>query len=396
MRHIIAIFIKELTDSIRDRRTLFTAVLMPIVLMPVVMIGSFKIQEAQVKSLEQKSAKIGIHSMESVPTLVNFLRSQEKIEIIDVAADVYGDRIEDGTINIYLDVPSTFEENLKSEIPSEIGIVQKSSNVDSSSAVAKVTVALQAFNAKVSVERLDERDVSAAVITVIVPKPVDISTPEERGGFFIGLLLPMFIVIFAIVGGMYIAIDVSAGEKERKTLEALLLTPASRFEIVAGKFLAVAATASTSIILSLFSLYAAFKFFPPNFGGESFVINLAPQAIGVMLIIGVILAIMFSGLLLSVAIFAKSYKEAQNYITPFYLLAVLPVAIFAQLPGFKPTDLYFIIPGVNAVFVIKEVILGTYDMTHIVITIISLLVYAGISMYVAGRIYSKESILFRS
>jgi sodium transport system permease protein len=115
-----------------------------------------------------------------------------------------------------------------------------------------------------------------------------------------------------------------------------------------------------------------------------------------MLGIGVILAIMFAGLLLSVAIFAKSYKEAQNYITPFYLLAVLPVAIFAQIPGFKPSQAFFFIPGVNAVFVIKEVLINVYNSTHILYTVASLLVYAFIAIIVASRIYSKESILFRS
>ena len=393
MSSIITVFFKEIKDSIRDRRTLLTAVLMPIFLMPVIMIGSLKFQEYQQKSTEQKKAIIAVSNEAAAPTLMSFLKSQEKITIKSTTD--YNKDIDSGTINAFLQVPDDFEKQLAVQTPAKISVFQKSSNLDSQSALPKVTIALQQFNEIESVKRLQEKKIDPSVITVLAITPVDISTATERGGFFIGLLLPMFIVLFAIIGGMYIAIDVSAGEKERKTLEALILTPASRFEIVAGKFLAVASTASASSVLSLFSLYAAFKLFPPSFGDASVIINLSPASIGIMLGIGVILAIMFSGLLLSVAIFAKSYKEAQNYITPFYLIAVLPVAIFAQIPGLKPTLPMFLLPGVNGVFVIKEVIVGAFDTGHILVTIGSLLVYAVIAIIVASSIYSKEGILFR-
>src|SRR4029079_488928 len=105
--------------------------------------------------------------------------------------------------------------------------------------------------------------------------------------------------------------------------------------------------------------------------------------------------VMFSGLLLSVAIFAKSYKEAQNYISPFYILAVVPISIANTIPGFKPTLGYFLIPGINAVFVMKEVLVGVYDPAHIMTTIISLLLMDALGIFLASKIYSQEGILFR-
>ncbi|MFA6042608.1 MAG: ABC transporter permease, partial [Patescibacteria group bacterium] len=288
------------------------------------------------------------------------------------------------------------EQDVQKGIPADVRVIQKSSNITSTTAAAKALSLLQLFNREQAAKRLAAQQVDAKLLDALVPVPVDIATSQEKSGFFLGLLLPMFIVLFALIGGMYIAIDVSAGEKERKTLEALLLTPATRLQIVAGKFAAVAITASTTIVLSLASMYAAFKLFPPSFGEETVAIQLSLGAVGIMLGIGVILAVMFSGLLLSVAIFAKNYKEAQNYITPFYLLAVLPVAIFAQIPGFKPTVAFFLIPGVNAVFVIKEVLIGTFNWPHIGLTVGSLLVYALVAIFVSSRIYAKESVLFRS
>ncbi len=393
MSTIYTVFKKEIIDSIRDKRTLWTAVLMPIFLMPAILVGSMKFQEYQVKKTEAKPALVAVLPADAAPSLVDFLNSQPKFEVKAVANVAAS--IDDGTINIALEVPKNFEAQLQAGQPVKVTVQQKSSNIDSSTALSKVQAALGLFNQQRAAVILQQQGIDPQSLAAIVPTLVDIATPEERGGFIAGLLLPMFIVLFAIVGGMYIAIDVSAGEKERKTLEALVLAPVSRLKLVMGKYFAVAATASASIILSLTSLTVAFQMFPPSFGTEAVTINLTPPTLAIMLVIGVILSVMFAGLLLSVAIFAKSYKEAVNYISPFYLLAILPVAIFAQIPGLKPTLVMFLIPGVNATFVMKDALVGTYDLMKIFVTLGSLLVYATIAILAAGKIFSKESILFR-
>lgn len=395
MKQIFIVWKKELIDNIRDRRTLMTAILMPVILMPVILIGTFKLQEFQVKQTEEKTAVVGIASLDTAPTLVNYLNDQPKIELKTIAPDVYTQEIDNGTIGAYLEVPADFETILAAGQTAQVSVYTKSSNIDSGTAGQKVQTALAMLGQQIGAERLVAQGIDPTIIQGISIDAQDVSTAEERGGFFIGLLLPMFVVIFAIVGGMYVAIDVSAGEKERKTLEALLLAPLSRFKIVMGKYLAVTTMASMTIILSLVSMSIAFAVYTPDVGLGTLTINLSPAAIAVMLVIGVIMAIMFSGLLLSVAIFAKSYKEAQNYISPFYILAVLPVAIANSLPTFKPSSAFFAIPGMNAVFVIKEVLLGTYDWTHIGITAVSLIIFAGAGIAIASKIYSKEGILFR-
>lgn len=397
MAPVLTIWFKEIVDNIRDRRTLLTSLLMPVVLMPVILVGSFKLQEQQVKGAAVKVAKVAVINADQAPTLVAFLKTQDKITLVPVPTDPKV-AVDANTVNIILDVPVDMEANLQQHRPTAITMRQKSSNYDSSTAGAKVMAALQLFNAQQAAAAVTAANLPPTILTSVIAKPVDLASSEELGGYFLGLLLPMFIVLFAIIGGMYIAIDVSAGEKERKTLEALLVTPVSRMHIVAGKFLAVASTATVTIILSMASLYAAFKLVPPpDLGGSGapLVINLTVPAALTMLGIGVILAVMFSGLLLSVAIFAKSYKEAQNYISPFYILAVVPISIANTIPGFKPTLGYFLIPGINAVFVMKEVLVGVYDPAHILTTIASLIVMAGLGIIVAARIYSQEGILFR-
>ncbi len=397
MSPVITIWFKEITDNIRDRRTLITALLMPVVLMPAILVGTFKLQEQQVKSAAKKIAKVAVVNAEQAPTLVNFLKSQDKVTLVPVPTNLQT-ALDNNTVNVVLVVPADFETRLHQQQPATVIVKQKSSNFDSSNAAVKIQTELQVFNQQQASRILTAAKVPLTALTSVIPQPQELASSEELGGYFLGLLLPMFLVLFAIIGGMYIAIDVSAGEKERKTLEALLVTPVSRLHIVAGKFLAVASTAVVTIILSMTSLYTAFKLIrPPDLGGNgaTLVLHLTIPAALTMLGIGVILAVMFAGLLLSVAIFAKSYKEAQNYITPFYLLAVIPISIANTIPGFKPTIGYFLIPGMNAVLVMKEVLVGTYQTGHILATVGSLLVAAVLGILIASKIYSREDILFR-
>ena len=114
-----------------------------------------------------------------------------------------------------------------------------------------------------------------------------------------------------------------------------------------------------------------------------------------MIGIGVLLSIMFAALLLAVAIFAKSYKEAQNYVMPLYLLVVLPVSLMNSLPGFKPSLAFFSTPAVNAVMLFKEILMDQFVVSHVFVTFASLLVFSAISIMVAAKIYSREGILFR-
>lgn len=393
MKEILTVWKKEIIDTLRDRRTLFTAVVMPILFMPLIMVGSFKLQESQQKSIEKHVAIVAMSNQSAAPSLAGFLKKQNTIDLKDTPAD-FQKQIADGKLQAYLEVPVDFETLLSANKQVTLNLYQKSTDQKSSIAFQKVQNSLLVYNETLAATKMSAANVDPAVLHSLIVKPNDLATEQERGGFFLGLLLPMFIVIFSIAGGMYIAIDVSAGEKERKTLEAILMTPLSRLKVVTGKFLAVATTATVSVVLSISSLYAAFKIWPPNLG-MALTIDISLTTAFLMLGIGVILSIMFAALLLAVGIFAKSFKEAQNYITPFYLLAILPVSIFSTIPGFKPPLALFFVPPINAVFVFKESLIGETNLAHVLVTLGSLVVASIISIYIATKIYSKESVLFR-
>ncbi len=395
MREILTVWKKEIIDTLRDRRTLYTAVIMPIVLMPLIMVGSFKLQESQLKKTAEQEAIVAVVNRTAAPALVEFLQKQEKIKLSDLMDDLES-RLKKLEIQTYIVIPPDYDRLISSDSPVSIPVYQKSTEQKSSTAAQKVTVALQAYNQLLTTNKISQAGLSPQILQSIVVESKDLATDQEKGGFFLGMLLPMFIVLFSIVGGMYVAIDVSAGEKERKTLEALLVTPLSRLRIVTGKFMAVATTSIVSVVLSVGSMFGAFKIWPPNpaFGiPASF--NISVTTAIIMLGIGIILSIMFAALLLAVAIFAKSFKEAQNYITPFYLLAILPVSIFSSIPGFKPPLALFFMPSVNAVFLFKENLMGEFIASHIIITVVSTLLSAAVAIFIATRIFSRESVLFR-
>lgn len=393
MREIFIVWKKEILDTLRDRRTLFVAVIVPIVIMPLILVGTFKIQETQQKSTQNQVATVAMSDQSVAPTLTAFLRQQDKIDVQPAPND-FRQAINDGSLQTYIDVPSDFESLLAADQPVILTVYEKSTDLKSATAYQKIQTAILLFNEGIAATKVSAVNLNPAILHSVSVAPSDISTEQERGGYVLSFLLPLFIIIFSIAGGMYIAIDVSAGEKERKTLEAILVAPLSRLKVVSGKFLAVATTSIVTVIFSVTSMYVAFKISPPNVG-LNYTFDITLSTVFLMLGIGIILSVMFAALLLAVGIFAKSFKEAQNYITPFYLLAILPVSVFNSIPGFKPPLILYAVPPLNAVFVFKESLVGESDVWHIVITLASLVVAAVVAIVIATKIYSKESILFR-
>ena len=420
---IITIWKKELKDTIRDRRTLMAMVVMPMLLMPMMTIGMFKFMDYQMEEQAKKVVKVSIIEEGEAPALIETIKDQEKIEIVEFissessAGDYDGasngkmkKAIADGDLDLGIIIPENFQENINDQKIAEITIVQKSTNMDSESALARISFIVADFNDRILQKRFADQEIDPKILSKVVIVSEDTATEKETGGFILGLIIPLFIVMWSIMGGQYTAIDVSAGEKERKTLESLLFVPIKRVDIVLGKFLAVSAVSLTSVIISIGSFYVAL-IYSGGFGpmaqngqglsaekmAESIAINFSiePLAILLLLVVSLFLVLMFSAMVLSVAIFAKSFKEAQSYISPSYLIVILPVILVNSMPGFEPALWFFALPAVNATLLFKEVLMGVYDPGHILLTLSSLIIYSVIAIFIATKIYSKEGVLFR-
>jgi len=406
MKRILTICKKELKDTIRDRRTLLSMVVLPMVLMPLLTVGMGKLMESQIQKSEEKQVRVAVRGGVYAPELMNLLKNDTTIQLEEVPDGDLTELVRDDQAEAGMEISPDFSDKVAAFEPVTVTVYSDSTDDIYGTVMPRISAALALYNQQVRAERFATAGIDASILTEIQINPVDVSTEQERGGFGLGFLLPLMIVMWATIGGQYTAIDVSAGEKERRTLEALLLTPVKRLHLVLGKFLAVATVSLVSVIISMGSMYfAVVRFGFPGVedgvvdsGGTasrvSFTID--PEAVALMLGVSLLLVCMFSAVLLSIAIFAKSFKEAQSYISPAYLIIVLPVTLINSIPSFKPSLGFYAIPGVNATLLFKDLLKSIYDPLAISITFISLLVYATVSLLVAARIYEQEGVLLKN
>ena len=216
-----------------------------------------------------------------------------------------------------------------------------------------------------------------------------------------GGLIPYFVIVLCLIGAMYPAMDLTAGEKERGTMETILCSPVSRAHLVLGKFLMVLTASLASATLSMLSMAATFQAARgllkhlEQQGIANLPLQLSPAAMAVVFLMVLPLAVLFSAALLAIALFAKSYKEAQSYLSPLTILVVAP-AIIAVLPGVELNAGLSLIPVLNTSLVSKEIMAGSYRWEHIVLIFGSSCAYAAIALTIAMRLFQREDVLFRT
>lgn len=410
MNRVVTIWKKELRDNIRDKRTLLSTIILPMLLMPAIIVGMGKFAQYQMEKAEDVTVTIGVQNAGAARSFVDVLEKTERVSVVEFTGDPQT-AVRDQEADVAIVFSDGFQSQVEARAQIQLEVYRNSLNDRSNQALSRLNAAAFVFNQTLLQQRLAEKQVEPSVVSGVSFQAKEVATEQELGGFGLGFLLPILIIMWSVVGGQYAAVDVSAGEKERKTLEALLLTPVSRLQIVLGKFLAVATAALLSVVIALSSLYSVFIIGGKDLfssatttqvagtavqtSSSAFNFSLEPGAVLIMLAVSVLLVCLFSAMNLSVAIFAKSYKEAQSYIGPSYLVVILPVVFFNTMPGFQPSLGFFAIPIVNAVLLFKEVLIGVYHTGHILLTVAVMAVSALIVMYLASRIYQKEGVLFK-
>jgi len=252
------------------------------------------------------------------------------------------------------------------------------------------------FEDSLLLARFEKLDLDKAISTAVKLVEVDITSKKERIGKAIGAILPYIFVIFCFMGSMYPAIDLAAGEKERGTIETLLTAPVSRFVILLGKFGVVVLTGIGSALVSLVGLYLVvlqFGEIPPEIID---VISGIFEIKSIVLLLSLLLPLtmFFAGVLLSLSMFAKSFKEAQSIITPFNFVIILPVLI-GLIPGVTLDPKTALIPILNVSLATKEIVAGTIDFWLLIEVYASLAVLAGLSLFLSSRIFMRETVIFR-
>lgn len=397
LRKVKIIYFKEMLDTLRDRRTLISMVLVPIILFPVLMFGMSGIMVMMIEKTEAEITKIVIIGKEFAPTLVSLIDDGETFKIVE--EDDFESALKEKKISAALEFPANFEKKIGDEDSTEAIIYYDAAELKSEFTSEKLRDVLKDYEDSVVTARLKDRQIDQSLLHPIKVSEKNLASKEKMGASGLAMFLPYIIVILAMTGAMYPAIDLTAGEKERGTLETILVTPVSRLDIATGKFLTVLTASVITILLATtsMSLTASFGFVKMGQFASDQQIQFSMSPLSILLFLALMfpIACLFSSALLSVALFAKTYKEAQSYITPLMFLVILP-AMISFLPGFELDWGMVFIPIVNISLASKEVLMGTYKWGFILLIFVSTFIYAGLSIFVTKRLFEKEEMLFRT
>jgi sodium transport system permease protein len=393
-----AVWRKELLDIIRDRRTLISMIVIPILLLPLLMIGAGVVATSALKSLEAKELVVATVHPENSPRLEQAIAETEQITLIEMSnlpLDTIRARIETNDIQAAVVFPT---ENLNDPdtIP-VVSVIYREDREKSSLAGRRISRRLDEFSDELVEERLIVLNVPQSVMTPLDIVEENLATDEQMILMALASFLPYILIIITFTGALYPAIDMTAGEKERGTLETLLASPAGRIEIVFGKFMAVFTTSVISGVLSVLSLMVAVVFgaswLGNSFGNE---LNVQMDAGAFLAALAMILplAALFSSLLLTVCVFAKSTREAQSYAQPLMIALIIP-AMMSMMPGSENSVGSAWTPVVNVSLAIESLLTNQADPAFIGMTLLSTTIYALLGLLLTTRVFQKETALFR-
>ena len=402
---------RDLLSTIRDRRTLTSTILIPMLLIPLFTLGMPFLLGKLIGGQAEARQKVGV--IGTLPQgLHDALTRDEKtpdgktiragVELVGITDPVKA--VQNGDVDAALKATKPLPDRA-GDGTGELELYAKLSNLKAQTgAYAKVQATVEAYNKTLTIERLRSLGLSASALTPITVNPVDASPPQEQKSGQLGFLIPMLMLQFILSGAMATALDATAGEKERGTLESLLVSPVRRSEVVAGKLLSTTLTALVTATFSLIGFLLAGLASSVLMKGMDRELT---QAMGGQLtltggsflaMIGIVLsvALLISAILITLSIYARSYKEAQTYVTPLSLLIVLP-AVMLQFSDFlKKGDALYTIPLFGSMVGILDIVKGTITPGHALTAITVNLIGTLLLALLALRSFGREEVIFRN
>jgi len=392
------VYRKEMVDLLRDRRTIFGTLIFPLILFPLMTVGFGSLVEKSAKNVRKEVTGVMLLGEEHAPQLAQVLRNAEGLRIVPPAPD-YVQQISSKKLRAAVELPTGFEAALTdgSGDPPQVKIYYYSTEMRSESAVSRLEEILRNYRNSVVENRLGARGLSPAVLKPVVAERQNVAATEKVGGMKLASMIPYFITILCLTGALHPAIDLTAGEKERGTLETILASSISRGELVLGKFLMILTASLTTTILAIFSfsltVIFAKSYLDELTQGHPFSISL--QSAACVLLLALPLAVFFSGALMAMSLRAKSYREAQGQIGPLMIVVILP-AVVGMLPGVELNARLAVIPILNVSLVAREILTGNYPWGMIGLVFASSCAYAALALSAAANMFQREEVLFRA
>ncbi|HRP46995.1 MAG TPA: ABC transporter permease [Trueperaceae bacterium] len=397
---------KEIVSTLRDTRAIISNLLIPLLLVPVMMLGLPLLLGGLLEREQVTTTAVGAVGLTNMPADLQAAFTAANLDLRSVTDATKA--VQDGTVEVAVVVPDGFGSAIAAGGNAAIELVTKVGNMKSELSASKVQQEVSSYQRGVVGQRLEAAGLNAAVLTPVTITTVDASSQAERTSGQLSCLTPFFIATWTLTGGQMTAVDATAGEKERGTLEVLLVAPVRRAEVVAGKFIATMlfglSAASMAIIGFLVGSLVMQNVFVPRLGEQAEAIvgvmggglSVSFVAILLLLVSALLLAGFVSALLLGVGMFARSFKEAQSYIAPLSFVFVLPaVALqFKDLIGLS--DAVYYVPVFNVLVLMDNVVRGTFTGDEVLITWAVMAVACLLLLRFALANFKRESVIFRN
>ncbi len=381
-----AVFRKEMLDSIRDRRSMLSMLLFPLIGPLVVALTFTRIVD---QHQPDGTFELPVVGRDHAPALVSHLE-QHRITIVDAPTNPI-EAVKRRELDLVLVVDRDFERDFRAGKSGKVDLCVDSTHSEAASNARKVEAVVGAYGNRIAVRRLLARGVAPDLTAPVTLRRLDVATAQQRAARLLNLI-PMFVLIASFLGGMYCATDATAGERERGSLEPLLLTPAPRHHLVIGKWLAATVFSLVTVVLTLLFTLFVLSRVPLEQIGVRF--DLTAADVGGLLLAVMPLSLFATGAQLLIATFARSFKEAQTYLSLMIFLPMLPAMIFMFEP--LQTEWWMtLLPVVGQQAILSDVVSG--EPVHALSYVLAALASGAaglICVYFIARLFRREGIIF--
>ncbi len=411
------VYKKELLEILRDKKTLIFSILLPTLIFPVLFFAIGKFTASKTEEAENKEIKVAFVNGVMLPGFADLFTREKGFIKVELESDDYKSAILDKKVDYIFEVPGGVALPSDSQKQEVLKVYSKESTRLDRIMGQRVDDVVDAFNNTQRMElgrkfNLTTDNVKAFNKPILIEEN-NFASEREKTGEFAGPMLAYLLIALAVSGAMYPALELGVGEKERGTLETLLLTPMSKGQIVMAKFGVIFTASFFTVVVTLVSYLFwvwifSFAFEPSGVaadadsltgkqsgGGLDFLSNISSLDLLLVAVLLVPLTSIFASIMLSASIYAKNMKEAQAYMSPIFMIGFMPV-IVAFVPGMELNMKTAMIPVTNVALAMKDLIKGTVDYGLITILLISTAVLAGGLLYWTTVFFKKEKVLFRS
>jgi sodium transport system permease protein len=335
MPSALIVFLKEVRENLRDRRTVINTLLTGPLLAPAIFVLIINATISRELDKAERPLPVPVIGAENAPNLVAALK-QQNIEIKDAPADPER-AVRDMDADLVLRIPAEFGDSWKKGEPAQVELIFDASRREAQTSVGRLRGALENYSQRTGAMRLLARGLSPGVIRPYVVADRDQSTAQTRSGTLFAML-PYFFILGAFIGGMALAIDTTAGERERQSLEPLLINPVSRPQLLIGKLLATSLFALTSVLLGIIAFAFVGRFLPTEKLGMS--LDIGFHFGWTVLLTMLPLVVLIATLQTLAAAFAKSFREAQTYLSLLMFVPAVPTMMLSLFPVKTETWMY--------------------------------------------------------